>query len=353
MKNKNYQKGSTVIIAIAILLITFGFGLFFYFYKNKKVVEENISAATPTMSYTGVYENGIFEGKATYSVEIIQDGNIISFKGEGVYLVYDIGENGEVKGVRSFNDGDIEGTATIVGNKARWIDTAEWQSEVENACIIDFTFNTDDTLNIDTSNFLSCGWGNNVNFRGVYTKVTKTKSMEQNAADFKQFKGSSYPVSQKLTFKSLAVVLGMKKEIEELAYDSTEDVFYLYQPGGYSTIRLILTDDLSALASVDTKGDGALSIKKCDKKPYPQLGEHIGAEAIKCEITHINPEDTTQSDSSSITNCYIPLKNDIWLAYEQKMKFQGDVDLCDSLKEIGLKKVSVESGSIEQEYNAR
>ena len=163
------------------------------------------------------------------------------------------------------------------------------------------------------------------------------------------FKSPSYPVSQKLSFKNLTVVLGMEKDIEELSYDSAEDIFSIYQPGGYSTFGLISTNALSALASVDTNGDGALFIKKCDKKPYSQLGEHVGAVAITCEITHINPEDTTQSDSSSITNCYIPLKDDMWLAYEQKMKFQGDVDLCDSLKKIGLKNVSVELGGVAKE----
>ena len=86
---------------------------------------------------------------------------------------------------------------------------------------------------------------------------------------------------------------------------------------------------------------------ECEWDLYDMVGNKTSAVSIKCTTTQTNPDDLNQRHISSTRNCYLPLKsntydNDTWLAYEQKAKPMGDVDLCELLVRIGLSDVYLE-----------
>jgi hypothetical protein len=128
-------------------------------------------------------------------------------------------------------------------------------------------------------------------------------------------------------------------------YDSNEDMYYLNQPGGYVTLSIVVDSD--QLKSKVIKSKENYKEVECEWDLYPMVNHKVSAIGIKCTTTIINPDNFNQRDISSIRNCYLPLKsdtydNDTWLAYEQKIKPMGDVDLCELLVRIGLSSVSLE-----------
>lgn len=83
-----------------------------------------------------------------------------------------------------------------------------------------------------------------------------------------------------------------------------------------------------------------------------ETGEYllgIKVKSIKCTTTYVNPDDPDQVDRSFINNCYLPLGNDRYLAYEQVVKPMGDVDLCESLKKMGIQDADVVPNTEETE----
>lgn len=126
-------------------------------------------------------------------------------------------------------------------------------------------------------------------------------------------------------------------------YVVRQNIFYDLQPGGFSTLSLISDNDLKSRVRNEKTSFKEVACKIND---YP-LGT-IKAKAIKCIITNTNPEDLNQIDESFINNCYLPTDKGKYLAYEQKLKPMGNVDLCENLTKIGVQGVMVEPVDADQ-----
>jgi len=134
-------------------------------------------------------------------------------------------------------------------------------------------------------------------------------------------------------------------ENANLYYDSNGDTYYLSQPGGYATLSIIVDSDQLGYKVINNKEK--YEEVECEWDLYDMVGNKTSAVSIKCTTTQTNPDDLNQRHISSTRNCYLPLKsntydNDTWLAYEQKAKPMGDVDLCELLVRIGLSDVYLE-----------
>jgi hypothetical protein len=119
-------------------------------------------------------------------------------------------------------------------------------------------------------------------------------------------------------------------------YHSTHnDVIYEPTPGGYNQFSLITGSDLSGRVGSLIRPNHQ---ETCQLSTRP-LG--ITVKVILCTITNINPQNPSQKDISTVTNVYLPLTNDQYLAYEVGIKAMGDVDLFSALTNMGVQAVSL------------
>ncbi len=125
-----------------------------------------IEMSIPSVNVAGKYVLKDRRGTMISEIRFTQDGNQLSFGGSSIYPRYD--ENWEVV---SANLGDLGGTTTLSVNKAQLVITDYMYGEYA-ACVIDFVFNNDKTLDVSINDdgLQSCGWGNNVSFAGHYTR---------------------------------------------------------------------------------------------------------------------------------------------------------------------------------------
>lgn len=121
-----------------------------------------------------------------------------------------------------------------------------------------------------------------------------------------------------------------------LYYVRNQNIFYDLEPNGFSTLSLISETDLKSRVINEKQNFKQIS---CEMSNFP-LG--ITVKAIKCTTIVVNPENLNQTDESFIKNCYLPLKNGQYLAYEQKVKPMGDVDLCEALTKMGIQDTNIE-----------
>lgn len=121
-----------------------------------------------------------------------------------------------------------------------------------------------------------------------------------------------------------------------LYYVRNQNIFYDLEPNGFSTLSLISETDLKSRVINEKQNFKQIS---CEMSNFP-LG--ITVKAIKCTTIVVNPENVNQTDESFIKNCYLPLKNGQYLAYEHKVKPMGDVDLCELLTKMGVQDINIE-----------
>jgi len=123
-------------------------------------------------------------------------------------------------------------------------------------------------------------------------------------------------------------------------FSSQTNTFYLLQPGGYSTFRLIPASSLPRLLSTKA-AQGTVKPSRataCKLSDFP-LGQ-ITAKAMSCHLTIQNPDDATQTLlTQTNVDCYLPVNPDLFLAYEQPLKPEGEIDLCTQLLKIGIQNV--------------
>jgi len=132
----------------------------------------------------------------------------------------------------------------------------------------------------------------------------------------------------------------------KLPHDSINDVVYILEPGGYLEMRIISEEDLQkrirAFNPKPSLDGNVTTIKKCSLL-REQIGK-IDAKGISCTTTRSETlfDETTQksslySESSSYTDCYLPLHTNRYLAIELKMKPLGDAaNMCKVLNDMKI-----------------
>lgn len=162
-------------IFFTAIVIAAACSFFWIKFYSQKTVSDTLATTTSAMSYAGEYVVE-FNSEVVQAITISQERNLLTFSGEATFSRHD--QDGHLLYV---NVGELFGTTTIAGNKAQYINK-EFQFNNEQPCIVDFTFNLDETLDVVTSNgsISSCGWGFNVDFQGHYRKLMRETLVQYN-----------------------------------------------------------------------------------------------------------------------------------------------------------------------------
>lgn len=140
---------------------------------------------------------------------------------------------------------------------------------------------------------------------------------------------------------------------DKLYFVKQVDTFYELQSGGHRSLTLVgdeyLTNALKGKEVIDQPSSTRIT-KICQADNYP-LGS-ITATAVKCTTTFTDANNARNIlDESSTINCYLPVNNEKFLAYEQNVKpVSTNVNMCEVLRKMGLNNIFDQSSKWES-YN--